>query len=492
MTVPSFHRISDRKPPLLLMSQAEWKRHLEKEKAKATKVFRQVKKDNSGEAPALHPTLAALYIVLDADGDLSEITRTNPGLKRHKYYQPGAKFPQDISDLLPSEGRWWETLVAESRNVGPPPKTVPHHLPRVKLILPDPPADYAAMQVDGSQKLLRATRNRRQREGAAEAAAVVDSRKRKWPLPSGDKTKKRHAGPSRQQRRPAINDEDEFESEDDDDNSNSNDDSSSDDGYEEEDEIEEEEEEEEDDEVDEIDDDNDDNDDNDDDNDDGKGGEEGEGENEYERYKFKARQIGRILIAKQVFKFRLEQLKGKQPRRGVRVGSDSVAFASRMVGRMKLDSGSSHGHSRSAASVSPSAAESPVPPSVELFPAVDAAAEPSVPTPTSIPIISAAAAPSPAAAVPPTTATAIPPATTTPIPPTPAADFPVPIDDHSPSIAPALRRHVSSKRKKLVPSATQESQVPSPSSSSMVALERRVAAIEEWIRAQDENWKGGL
>ncbi|KAI9429532.1 hypothetical protein H4582DRAFT_2065117 [Lactarius indigo] len=527
--------------------RAEWKRHLEKEKAKATKVFRQVKKDNSGEAPALHPTLAALYIVLDADGDLSEITRTNPGLKRHKYYQPGAKFPQDISDLLPSEGRWWETLVAESRNVGPPPKTVPHHLPRVKLILPDPPADYAAMQVDGSQKLLRATRNRRQCEGAAEAAAVVDSRKRKRPLPSGDKTKKRHAGPSRQQRRPAINDEDEFESEDDDDNSNSNDDSSSDDGYEEEDEIEEEEEEEEDDEVDEIDDDNDDNDNNDDDNDDSKGGEEGEGENEYERYKFKCsrctragvdcqtRPTGpcirckekkqqcslmpinaktgkadrRILTAKQVFKFRLEQLKGKQPRRGVRVGSDSVAFASRMVGRMKLDSGSSHGHSRSAASVSPSAAESPVPPSAELFPAVDAAAEPSVPTPTSIPIISATAAPSPAAAVPPTTATAIPPAAATPIPPTPAADFPVPIDDHSPSIAPALRRHVSSKRKKLVPyvlvpnpppsvssqqqsSAAQESQVPSPSSSSMVALERRVAAIEEWIRVQDENWKGRL
>ncbi|KAI9447438.1 hypothetical protein H4582DRAFT_2067999 [Lactarius indigo] len=149
--------------------RAEWKRHLEKEKAKATKVFRQVKKDNSGEAPALHPTLAALYIVLDADGDLSEITRTNPGLKRHKYYQlmnstheddtHSDKKTVDISDLLPSKGRWWETLVAESRNVGPPPKTVPHHLPRVKLILPDPPADYAAMQVDGSQKLLRATRN---------------------------------------------------------------------------------------------------------------------------------------------------------------------------------------------------------------------------------------------------------------------------------------------------------------------------------------------
>ena len=63
-----------------------------------------------GEVPALHPTLAALYIVLDADGDLAEITRTHPRLNRHSYYQPGAKFPQDISDLLPSEDRWWEIL----------------------------------------------------------------------------------------------------------------------------------------------------------------------------------------------------------------------------------------------------------------------------------------------------------------------------------------------------------------------------------------------
>ncbi|KAI9430765.1 hypothetical protein H4582DRAFT_2063418 [Lactarius indigo] len=313
---------------------------------------------------------------------------------------------------------------------------------------------------------------------------MADLRKRKQPLPSGDKAKKHHAGPMQQQCRPALNDKDEFESEEDDSKSNS----SSDNGYEEEDEIEEEdkiEEDNEEDEEDEIDDNNNNKD------EDGKGA---EGVNCQTRptgpcicCKEKKQQCSLMpinvktgkadqwmLTARQVFKFHLEQLKGKQPRHGVRVGSNSVVLASRMVGRMKLDSGSSHGHSCLAASVSPSAAESPappstaelpVPPSAELFPAVDAAAEPSVPTPASIPIISPATTPSTVAAIPPTTAATIPPAAATPIPPTPAADSPVPIDNHSPSIALALCRHMSLKRKKLVPYVLVPNPPPSVSSS---------------------------
>jgi hypothetical protein len=61
--------------------------------------------------PALHPMLAALYIVLHAKGDLSEISRNHPDLEQHKYFQWKAKFPNDISDLLPPcEDHWWEDL----------------------------------------------------------------------------------------------------------------------------------------------------------------------------------------------------------------------------------------------------------------------------------------------------------------------------------------------------------------------------------------------
>ncbi|KAH9168205.1 hypothetical protein EDB89DRAFT_1909479 [Lactarius sanguifluus] len=53
-----------RKWRLSSSARAEWKHHFDEEK---------IKKNNSGEAPPLHPMLAAPYIVLDADGDLAEI-----------------------------------------------------------------------------------------------------------------------------------------------------------------------------------------------------------------------------------------------------------------------------------------------------------------------------------------------------------------------------------------------------------------------------------
>ena len=73
--------------------------------------FRQISKENNAVAPALHPMLAALFIMLQRGADLSKIRRDHPDLYKHKYYDPEAKFPQDISNLLPAPvDRWWVTL----------------------------------------------------------------------------------------------------------------------------------------------------------------------------------------------------------------------------------------------------------------------------------------------------------------------------------------------------------------------------------------------
>jgi hypothetical protein len=73
--------------------------------------FRRLKDENDGVPPALHPTLAALFIVLDSGADFSEIGRNHQNLRKHKYYNHRAKFPEDISGLLPpSSDRWWEHL----------------------------------------------------------------------------------------------------------------------------------------------------------------------------------------------------------------------------------------------------------------------------------------------------------------------------------------------------------------------------------------------
>jgi len=115
--------------------------------------FRQISKENDGVAPALHPTLAALSIVLQRGADLSEIRRDHPDLRKHKYYDPEANFPQDISNLLPAPvDRWWETLgkscslfsglfspsctAADACQSLKAPDVAPR-LPKVRLILPD-------------------------------------------------------------------------------------------------------------------------------------------------------------------------------------------------------------------------------------------------------------------------------------------------------------------------------------------------------------------
>ena len=68
-------------------------------------------KTQQGAAPALHPTLAALFIVLESGTGLSEIGRNHPNHRLHKYYNPAANIPQDISDLLPpSEHHGWDVL----------------------------------------------------------------------------------------------------------------------------------------------------------------------------------------------------------------------------------------------------------------------------------------------------------------------------------------------------------------------------------------------
>ncbi|KAH9012486.1 hypothetical protein EDB85DRAFT_1900314, partial [Lactarius pseudohatsudake] len=413
------------------------------------------------------------------------ITRNHPHLHKHAYYQPGAEFPQDISNLLPNEDRWWETpaqihflscctgctvqlsqlaLVAECLS----------QARWVILLLPEPPANNVVVAVNKSQESARTTRSRKKSRKATDAAA--DSRKRKRASPPGGKTQKRHAGPSQLDDQPAR--EDEYESEEGQEQDDGGD-------YDkEEDEIEDEEEDElEDEEEDEIDDEDDDDEDDD------------EEIEERKRYKFKLKEPEntkklacslmpkntktgkanrRKLTAKQVFEFCLDQVKGKKPMRGPPgEGSDSVALALTMVGNMTLDSGSSHGHSRSAASPSPSVAESPVPPSVKPSPVLHLAAAPRPSTPPAEPSVPAAAH----------------------LTPTPS----IRIADNSPAIAPSLRRHLVPKKplrrsasSQEQSSATQASQALSPGGSGTEALERRVAAIEEWIRAQDKNWKGGL
>ena len=115
--------------------------------------FQQISKENNKVAPVLHPTLAPLFIVLHCGADLSEIRRDYPDLHKHKYYDPEAKFPQNISNLLPVPvDHWWVTLGklcssfsglfslshtaadACKRLTAP---DVASCLPRIRLILPD-------------------------------------------------------------------------------------------------------------------------------------------------------------------------------------------------------------------------------------------------------------------------------------------------------------------------------------------------------------------
>ena len=81
------------------------------EKYKSALAFRQERAEHPRqEAPNLHPLVAALMIVLENDEDFSLITENYPRLKKDKYYNPKAVFP-DLSPFLPRrEDRWWEDL----------------------------------------------------------------------------------------------------------------------------------------------------------------------------------------------------------------------------------------------------------------------------------------------------------------------------------------------------------------------------------------------
>jgi hypothetical protein len=49
--------------------------------------------------------------VLERNEDLGRISRSHPDRHEHSFYDAEAKFPSDISDLLPPNAdRWWEPL----------------------------------------------------------------------------------------------------------------------------------------------------------------------------------------------------------------------------------------------------------------------------------------------------------------------------------------------------------------------------------------------
>jgi hypothetical protein len=56
--------------------------------------------------------LAALAIVIRQDQDLLLISEDHPGIRRHIFYDSNARFPNDLSHLLPENAgeRWWERL----------------------------------------------------------------------------------------------------------------------------------------------------------------------------------------------------------------------------------------------------------------------------------------------------------------------------------------------------------------------------------------------
>lgn len=130
--------------------------------------FRRIRTANGDIPPPLHPSLAALFIVIKKGADFSEISRNHPNLRSHIYYKPRAKFPEDISNLLPPAAeRWWVSLgesrsastssfsfprshTAASARQGEAAPTLPAPVPRVRLILPprtDEPEDVE-MELD--------------------------------------------------------------------------------------------------------------------------------------------------------------------------------------------------------------------------------------------------------------------------------------------------------------------------------------------------------
>ncbi|KAN0128171.1 hypothetical protein V8E53_014023 [Lactarius tabidus] len=172
-----------------------------------THVFRVTRKENKGIPPVLHPTLAALYIVLHSKGDLSDIGRNHPCLEDHNYFKPKAQFPNDILDLLPPrEDCRWEVLATQSCQAAkvPPISVLPW--PKVRLILlenPDNSAQDVEMEADDlevdeieedkSEEDERVVESQGCKRGG-KAAEAANSRKWKGTLPH--KTHKHRAVPS--------------------------------------------------------------------------------------------------------------------------------------------------------------------------------------------------------------------------------------------------------------------------------------------------------
>ena len=71
---------------------------------------KEIKKQDNPPPISLPPTLAVLSIVLSHKEDLGNVSRSHPHLRRHIFFNREVTFPEDISDRLPSEDRWWEEL----------------------------------------------------------------------------------------------------------------------------------------------------------------------------------------------------------------------------------------------------------------------------------------------------------------------------------------------------------------------------------------------
>ena len=73
--------------------------------------FNRIREVNEGIAPALHPILAALQIVLNRDEDLIQINIANESITSHMYFDPEVDFPDSLDHLLTEqEERWWEQI----------------------------------------------------------------------------------------------------------------------------------------------------------------------------------------------------------------------------------------------------------------------------------------------------------------------------------------------------------------------------------------------
>ena len=78
--------------------------------------FNRVSKENPKQQIWLHPVIGVLFSVLqyadkNADYDLGTINRHNPVKNKFKFYRrDDPNWDDDISHLVPTTDRWWETL----------------------------------------------------------------------------------------------------------------------------------------------------------------------------------------------------------------------------------------------------------------------------------------------------------------------------------------------------------------------------------------------